>query len=151
MYRNLPVLSDPVRAWVAKRSSSEPVRRCVHMFARLRKRRALIIGLLTVLALTVSAVAPWVLWHLQADRPLDIVVVDKTVAKADYRKHAGLLWVLRHEKIVQRSTGRPLALDRDYAGYQYEPDGQPRIVPIPDRPSDFTLSLIHISEPTRPY
>lgn len=108
------------------------------MFARLRKRRALTIGLLTVLALAVSAVAPWVLWHLQADRPLDIVVVDKTVAKADYGKHAGLFWVLRHEKIVQRSTGRPLALDRDYAGYQYEPDGQPRIVPITDRPSDFT-------------
>ncbi len=109
-----------------------------HMFARLRTRRALIIGLLTVLTLLVSALTPWALWHLGRDRPLDVLVVDKTVAKADYRKHAGLFWVLRHEKIVQRATGRPLVLDRDYAGYQHTPDGQPRIVPIPDRPSDFT-------------
>ena len=110
----------------------------VHMFARLRKRRALIIGLLVLLTLAVLAVAPWVLWHVKSERPLDVLVVDKTVAKADYRKHAGLFWVLRHEKIVQRDTGRPLVLDRDYAGYQHQPDGQPRIVPIPDRPSDFT-------------
>ena len=110
----------------------------VHMFARLRRRRALIIGLLIVLALAMSAVSPWVLWHLKADRPLDILVVDKTVAKVDYRKHAGLFWVLRYEKFVQRATHRPLALDRDYAGYQHDPDGKPRIVPIPDRPSDVT-------------
>ena len=114
----------------------------LHMFARLRKRRALIIGLLTVLALVVLAVTPWVSWHVGRERPHDVLVVDKTVAKPNYRKHAGLFWVLRHEKIVQRSTGEALALDRDYVGYQHNPDGQPRIVPIPDQPSD----LVYIAD-----
>ena len=109
----------------------------LHMFARLRKRRALIIGLLIVLALAVLAVTPLVLWHTGRDRPLDVLVVDKTVATPNYREHAGLFWVLRHEKVVQRATGRTLALDRDYAGFQHTPDGQTRIVPIPDRPTDF--------------
>jgi len=108
------------------------------MFARLRKRRALLIGLVVVLALGVLAVTPWVLWHAAPQRPLDIVVIDKTVAKPDYRKHAGLFWLLRHEKIVQRHTGQPLQDDRDYAGYQHTADGQPRIVPIPARPTDLT-------------
>lgn len=107
------------------------------MFARLRKRRALILGLLTLLTLVGLAVAPWALWHIRADRPLDVVVVDKTVAKPNYREHEGLIWFLRHEKVVQRETGLPLVLDRDYAGYQHTADGQTRIVPIPDRPTDF--------------
>lgn len=52
------------------------------MFARLRKRRALIIGLFVVLALLVAAMTPWVPWHLGGDRPPDVLVVDTTVAKA---------------------------------------------------------------------
>ena len=108
------------------------------MFAQLRKWRALLIGLLVVLTLGVLAATPWALWHAAPVRPLDILVVDKTVAKPDYRKHAGLFWVLRHEKIVQRRTGQPLQDDRDYAGYRHTPDGQPRIVPIPARPTDLT-------------
>ena len=107
------------------------------MFARLKQRRALIIGLLTVLTLGVLAVSPWVLWHLAPNRPLDVLVVDKTVATPNYREHAGLLWLLRHEKIVQRSTGRPLADATDYAGVQHTPDGQRTVVPIPERPTDF--------------
>jgi hypothetical protein len=112
------------------------------MFARLRKRRALVIGVLVVLALIVAALAPWVLWHARADRPLDVLVVDKTVAKPDYRKHQGLFWVLKHEKIVQKSTGGPLALDRDYVGYQHSSDGQGHVVPIPVRPSD----LVYVAD-----
>lgn len=108
------------------------------MLARLRSHRALVIGLIAVLTLGALAVAPWALWRAAPDRPLDIVVVDKTVAKPDYRKHAGLFWLLRHEKIVQRGTGQPFRDDRDYAGYQHSADGQPHIVPIPSRKSDLT-------------
>jgi hypothetical protein len=108
------------------------------MLSRLRSRRSLVIGLIAVFTLGALAAAPWALWHTAPDRPLDIVVVDKTVAKPDYRKHAGLFWLLRHEKIVQRGTGQPLRDDRDYAGYQHLAEGQPRIVPIPHRRSDLT-------------
>jgi hypothetical protein len=108
------------------------------MLSRLRSRRALVIGLVAVLTLGALAAAPWALWQAAPDRPLDIVVVDKTVAKPDYRKHAGLFWLLRHEKIVQRGTGQPFRDDRDYAGYRHTADGQPRIVPIPPRASDLT-------------
>lgn len=108
------------------------------MLARLRSRRALIAGLAAVVTLGALAAAPWALWRVAPDRPLDILVIDKTVAKPDYRKHAGLFWLLRHEKIVQRDTGQPLRDDRDYAGYQHTADGQPHIVPIPARRSDLT-------------
>lgn len=108
------------------------------MFARLRKRRALLIGLLVVLALAVLAIAPWAWWHATPSKPLDVLVVDKTVAKPNYRKHQGLFWVFQHEKVIQRQTNKPLVLERDYAGYQHAPDGQPQVVPIPSRPTDLT-------------
>lgn len=108
------------------------------MLQRLRSRRALVIGITAVLTLGALIAAPWVLWHTAPVRPLDIVVVDKTVAKPDYRKHAGLFWLLRHEKVVQRRTGQPLREDRDYAGYQHTADGQPHVVPISGGKSDLT-------------
>ena len=108
------------------------------MLQRLRSRRALLVGVVVIFALGALAITPWVLWRAAPERPLDLLVIDKTVAKPDYRKHAGLFWLLRHEKVVQRSTGRPLRDDRDYAGYQHTSDGHARIVPIPPRPSDLT-------------
>lgn len=112
------------------------------MFTRLRKGTALIVGLLVVAALAAAAVTPWVMWHAQPEKPMDVMVIDKTFAKPDYRKHRGLFWILRHEKVVQRATGRPLAEDRDYVGYQHGRDGEPRVVPITRRPSD----LVYIAD-----
>lgn len=106
------------------------------MFARLKQRKGLIVAICVVLLLGMLAIAPWVLWRTMDERPMDVLVVDKTVAKANYREHAGLFWLLRHEKVVQRATGQPLVDERDYAGRHHTADGQPFTVPIPDRPTD---------------
>ena len=111
------------------------------MLARLRTRRATVLGLLAVATAAALAAAPWVLWHLQPPTPLDVIVVDKSVAGTDDRTHRGVTWVLRHEKVVQRATGRPLAED-DYAGPRAGPDGEPRIVPIPARQAD----LVYVAD-----
>ena len=50
------------------------------MFTRLRKRRALIIGLFAAAALAAAAVTPWVMWHAQPEKRMDVMVIDKTVA-----------------------------------------------------------------------
>lgn len=112
------------------------------MLARLRTRKGLIIGLIVVATLGCLAMTPWFLWRAQSAKSMDVLVIDKTVAKPNYRKHMGLFWVLRHEKVVQRASGQALADDRDYVGYQHTPDGEPKIVPITRRPSD----LVYIAD-----
>jgi hypothetical protein len=112
------------------------------MLARLKTRRALVVGLCAVAVIAALAVAPWIAWHAQPPRTLDVMVIDKTVATPDYRKHRGLFWVLRHEKVRQRATGRELAEDRDYVGYRHDADGAPRVVPITRRPSD----LVYVAD-----
>jgi hypothetical protein len=112
------------------------------MWSRLKQRKGLIIGIAVVLTLVALALAPWALWHAMHERPMDVLVIDKTVAKPNYREHAGLFWLLRHEKVVQRETGKALVDDRDYAGRQFTPDGQATLVPIPNRPTD----LVYITD-----
>jgi hypothetical protein len=105
--------------------------------AWLRKHTSAIVGLNLLGAMIVALATPWVVWHLQSARPLDVLIVDKTVSAGDYREHAGLTWLLRHEKITQRATGDLLDPEIDYSGAHYSPEGGRRIVGIPSRPTDF--------------
>lgn len=107
-----------------------------------KKRKGKVIATIAVMLITVLVGGPYVAWHLRAPLALDIIVVDKTIPKPDYRKHAGLFWVFSHEKVVQRATGQPLERARDYVGYHPKPDGSGQIVPIPAHPAD----LIYLSD-----
>ncbi len=108
------------------------------MKALWKKHRGRIIGgglLATVLAVLV---VPAVLWRLTPSHPMDITIVDKTVPRPIFRKHAGLFWVLRHDKVVRHDTDAQYLVTRDYAGYHPAARGRGAVVPIPDRPSDLT-------------
>lgn len=111
------------------------------MFARIKKRKSLIIGCIVVLLLAAAAVTPWVWWHLQPSRTIDVLIVDKSVAKPQYREHAGLTWLLRHEKVRDRSTGDYLDVETSYAGRQH-PGPTPKDVAIPKRP----LDLVYLAD-----
>jgi hypothetical protein len=85
----------------------------------------LIVGLVLLL--------PWILFHLRSERPLSVVVLDKTVPFDTYLEHAGFFWLLDQLKIVQPSGDR---YDRsvDYLGATPGPEpGDP-----PARTRDLT-------------
>lgn len=104
--------------------------------AWLKKHKSALVGLNLLGALVVALATPWVIWMLQPARPLDLLIIDKTVSVADYREHGGLTWLLRHEKITQRATGSLPQPDTDFAGMHYTATGATRVVPIPNRPTD---------------
>lgn len=58
---------------------------------------------------------PWGCYRLQSPRPLDIVVLDKTVPFENRLEHRSLFWLLSHLKIV-RTDGEAYDRDRDYLG-----------------------------------
>ena len=78
------------------------------------------VGVLVILGLVAS---PFVIWARQPVRGLKVVVVDKTVADATRREHAGLTWLLKHRKI-RKADGAEYATDKDYYGFFPLPDHQ---------------------------
>lgn len=70
----------------------------------------------TVLFLALT-LFPFVAWALKPYRPLDIWVMDKTVPYPDYRKHAGLFWLLKNEKFSPPGSTRLYDERTDYFGF----------------------------------
>lgn len=59
---------------------------------------------------------PQLLWLLMEEKPLKVVVVDKTVG-SDFREHASLFWLLNHWKIVKPEDGVEYNSRKDYYGF----------------------------------
>ena len=103
----------------------------------LKRHKSALVGLNLLGVLLVALATPWALWQLQSARPLDLLIVDKTVSAGDLREHAGLTWILRHEKVTMRATGALPKAEVDYAGSHYNDVGTRQPVPIPSQPTDF--------------
>lgn len=66
--------------------------------------------------------APWIVWQLQPQRDLKLVILDKTVPVRTYREHSSLIWALNYLKVKSPEEGG-WRLDQDYIGYYPPPGG----------------------------
>lgn len=89
---------------------------------RLFGRLFLVVGIFLMTLFVFSCASGPVRWYLKAESPWRVAVVDKTVPRTDYREHAALFWLLRHEKISSPQGARDWALDRHYVGFTPTPD-----------------------------
>ena len=89
---------------------------------KLLGRVVLWLGIGLMLATVFSCAASPVRWFLKDVSPWRVLVVDKTVPHPDYREHAALFWVLRHDKVTHPGGTRGWRLDRDYIGFNPDPD-----------------------------
>jgi len=85
-----------------------------------------------VVATAFAVLVPWGCYALRPDRPLPLVVLDKTVPFRNWLEHRSLFWLLGHERIV-KPDGSPYAYASDYLG-AYPP-------PIPGDPPERTRDL----------
>lgn len=60
--------------------------------------------------------SPFWLWALKESKPLNVLILDKTVPDETYREHKGLVWLLNNEKYV-KSNLQPYSLKDDYVGF----------------------------------
>lgn len=91
--------------------------------------KKLIIFLLLVLLI----LSPRIYWSVKNEKIVDVVVIDKTVPKKDYREHKGLFNVMESMKVV-RPDGELYDLGQDY--YGYNPYDQVATEPFRARPVD---------------
>ena len=101
-----------------------------------KKRKGKVMGGLLVATIVGMIVAPYIAWHVKAPVALSVVIVDKSVAKATERKHAGLAWVLNHEKVTPPRGSARFDSTTDYVGSRPTTTGSRKRVEIPATPTD---------------
>ena len=58
----------------------------------------------------------WIIWSFRASRPLNILVVNKTVLDFKKKEHGAIFWVLLNEKFVKKD-GKAYHNQKDYFGF----------------------------------
>lgn len=101
-----------------------------------KKRKGTIIGGMVLTTILAMIIAPYISWHVKSPVALSVVIVDKSVAKATERKHAGLAWVLNHEKVTPPRGSARFDSTSDYVGSRPAAKGTRTQVAIPETPTD---------------
>ncbi|MDV6378302.1 hypothetical protein ORD22_08585 [Sporosarcina sp. GW1-11] len=95
--------------------------------------------LIVILILILLVLSPRIYWSVKDEKVLDIAVIDKTVAKKDYREHKGFFHILDSKKIV-RPDGEFYDLGYNY--YGFDPYDQVEMEPYRARKVD----LIYVAD-----
>ena len=80
------------------------------------KKPLLIIIIVLVIILILPAIS-FVRWTFQQKKPIDIVILDKTVPTLDRLKHKSFNWVLTNERFVKKEKKTSYSYKKDYYGF----------------------------------
>jgi hypothetical protein len=72
--------------------------------------------LIVLLILVLIPIGSWVVWNFKSSRPLDILVMDKTVLDLEKKAHRSIFWVLLNEKFVKNNK-KAYRMQKDYYGF----------------------------------
>ena len=107
------------------------------MTAWLMQRWKRLVGTIGALASVLILLTPIAIWHLTPTERIDLLVVNKSIPRPDFDKHAGLFWLLDYERL-RSPDGRQFDEARDFVGYSPRADGPGTDVPIPAATADLT-------------
>lgn len=74
----------------------------------------LIVFLVIILALPVYS---WFSWRFQSRKPMNILILDKTVPSLDRTKHRSFSWILTNNRIVKPEKKTKYSYRKDYFGF----------------------------------
>jgi hypothetical protein len=76
--------------------------------------------LITIIVLLVVLALPLInffRWSFQEKKPIDIVILNKTVPTLDHLKHKSLTWILNSDRFVKKENNRTYSIKKDYYGF----------------------------------
>ena len=76
--------------------------------------------LITIIILVIILALPFVSfvrWYFQEKKPIDIVILDKTVPTLERLKHKSLTWVLTNGRFVKKDKNNSYSFRKDYYGF----------------------------------
>jgi len=80
------------------------------------KKTLIILIIILVIILILPAVG-FFGWFFKEKKPIDVVILDKTVHTLDRVKHRSLNWVLANSRFVKEENNRKYSLRKDYYGF----------------------------------
>jgi len=80
-------------------------------------KKPLLIVIIILVVILALPVINLLRWTFQTKKPLDIVIVDKTVPTFEREKHKSLNWVLTNERFVKQEKRTSYSVSKDYFGF----------------------------------
>jgi len=80
-------------------------------------KKPLIIFIIALVIILILPAIGFFGWYFEDKKPIDIVILDKTVHSLDREKHRSLTWVLSNSRIVKKDSKRKYFLNKDYYGF----------------------------------
>ncbi len=80
-------------------------------------KKTLLIIVVVLAAILILPVVNLLMWSVQTKKPLDIVVVDKTVPTFERLKHKSLFWAIKNNRFVKKDTKTSYSFRKDYYGF----------------------------------
>ena len=71
---------------------------------------------ITLIVLILIPVSSWIVWTFKESKPLEILVMNKTVLGLETKEHRAIFWVLLNEKFV-KNNGKAYRMEKDYYGF----------------------------------
>jgi len=80
-------------------------------------KKPLIITVIVLIILLILPAAGFFGWFFKEKKPMNIVILDKTVHSLDRNNHRALTWVLANSRFVKKENNRKYLLRKDYYGF----------------------------------
>lgn len=80
------------------------------------KKTLLIVGIILVVIIALPVIN-LVRWAFQPKKPMDIILVDKTVVTLERENHKSFNWILNNERFVKKDNNKSYSYKKDYYGF----------------------------------
>jgi hypothetical protein len=80
-------------------------------------KKPLLIVVIILAAIIVLPVINLIRWTFQSKKPMDIILVDKTVPNLEREKHKSFDWILTNERFVKKGNSSSYSYKKDYYGF----------------------------------
>lgn len=80
-------------------------------------KKTLLIVLIILAAILILPVINLLQWTFMEKKPIDIIVVNKTVPSIDREKHKSFMWVLTNDRFVRKDKKNSFSYRKDYYGF----------------------------------
>jgi hypothetical protein len=80
-------------------------------------KKTLLIVLIIVAVIIALPLINMIRWSLQTKRPMDIIIVDKTVPTLEREHHKPFSWILTNDRYVKKESNTGYSYRKDYYGF----------------------------------
>ena len=80
-------------------------------------KKTLLIVVIILAVIIALPVINLIRWTLQAKKPMDIILVDKTVPTLEREHHKSFSWILNNERFVKKDSKTSYSYRKDYFGF----------------------------------